>query len=63
MGNGQTDDENWKKVIIFVVNVCHENRTAVVRSWFATLKEMVEGPPQSVNKHWLQTTSCCSEGN
>ena len=24
---------------------------------------MVVGPPHSVNKHWLQTTSCCSDGN
>ena len=24
---------------------------------------MVAGPPHSVNKHWLQTTSCCSDGN
>lgn len=43
--------------------VCHENQTAVVGSWFATLKEMVVGPLQSVNKHWLQTTSCCLKGN
>ena len=24
MGNGQTDDENWKKVIIFVVNTSQD---------------------------------------
>ena len=24
MGNGQTDDENWKKIIIFVVNTSQD---------------------------------------
>ena len=32
MGNGQTDDENWKKVIIFVVNTSQDtpNRQIII---------------------------------
>ena len=50
---------NRKYVVSLQKDVCHENQTAVVVSWLATSKEMVVGPPNSVNKYWLQTTSCC----
>ena len=32
MGNGQTDDENWKKIIIFVVNTSQDtpNRQIII---------------------------------
>lgn len=32
MGNGQTDDKNWKKIIIFVVNTSQDtpNRQIII---------------------------------
>ena len=32
MGNGQTDDENWKKIIIFVVSISQDtsNRQIII---------------------------------
>ncbi len=32
MGNGQTDDENWKKIIIFVVETSQDtpNRQIII---------------------------------